>query len=92
MVFCKRLIFLIFACATLLNSCSRRPASLFTEMPAAQTGIGFINENVDRDTLSILDYLYFYNGAGVAIGDINNDGLPDIFFTSNTGGNKLYLN
>jgi hypothetical protein len=89
---CKRLIPFVLACATLSNACSRRPASLFTEMPAAQTGIGFTNKNVDRDTLSILDYLYFYNGAGVAIGDINNDGLPDIFFTSNTGGNKLYLN
>ncbi len=65
---------------------------LFTRLKAAETGIGFVNENVDRDTLSILDYLYFYNGAGVAIGDINNDGLPDIYFTSNEGGNKLYLN
>ncbi len=47
---------------------------------------------MDRDTLSILDYLYFIMEPGVAIGDINNDGLPDIYFTSNTNGNKLYLN
>jgi hypothetical protein len=79
-------------CFVLLENCSQRRPVLFTRLKAAQTGVGFSNENVDRDTLSILDYLYFYNGAGVAIGDINNDGLPDIYFTSNEGGNKLYLN
>ena len=61
-------------------------------MDPAQTGIHFENPNTDTDTLSIIDYLYYYNGGGVAIGDINNDGLPDIYFTSNNNGNKLYLN
>ena len=43
--------------------------------------------------LNILYYLYYYNGAGVATGDINNDGLPDIYFAANSkGNNKLYLN
>ena len=51
---------------------------LFSLLPATQTGIQFENKIVDTDTLNILDYLYYYNGGGVAIGDINNDGLPDI--------------
>src|SRR5579862_4750176 len=66
--------------------------TLFTELSPDKTGIRFSNPNTDYDSLSILDYLYYYNGGGVAIGDINNDGLPDIFFTSNMNGNKLYLN
>ncbi len=68
------------------------PPTLFTSMPAEQTGIRFENDITDTDTLNILDYLYYYNGGGVAIGDINNDGLPDIYFTSNKSSNKLYLN
>src|ERR1051326_1498784 len=56
------------------------------------TGIDFINEVKNKPDFNILTYRNFYNGGGVAIGDINNDGLPDVFFTSNMGGNKLYLN
>ncbi len=57
-----------------------------------QTGVDFINKVQDNDSINILNYRNFYNGGGVAIGDINNDGLPDIFFTANQGSNKLYLN
>ncbi|HET9823732.1 MAG TPA: VCBS repeat-containing protein, partial [Chitinophagaceae bacterium] len=56
------------------------------------TGIQFINAVHDTKDLNILNYRNFYNGGGVAIGDINNDGLADIFFTANQGSNKLYLN
>lgn len=66
--------------------------SLFDNPSADHTGIGFSNDITETDDLNILDYLYFYNGGGVAIGDINNDGLPDIYFSGNQVKNKLYLN
>lgn len=74
-------------------SCKKQQNTLFEIVPSSLTNIHFINHISDNEKPGILDYLYFYNGGGVAIGDINNDGLPDIFFTSNQkGGNKLYLN
>ncbi|MGN6494715.1 MAG: CRTAC1 family protein, partial [Agriterribacter sp.] len=84
--------YLCFALLSLLLSCSKPQPTLFSKLEASATGINFKNVNIDTDSLSIIDYLYYYNGAGVATGDINNDGLPDIYFTSNTNGNKLYLN
>ncbi len=67
-------------------------AKLFTLLKPSATGVHFINRVEDSDRLNIIKYLYFYNGGGVAVGDINNDGLPDIYFTANLGPNKLYLN
>ena len=56
------------------------------------TGINFSNQLAEDENLNILTFEYFYNGAGVGIGDINNDGLSDIFFTANQVSNRLYLN
>ena len=56
------------------------------------SGIAFVNAIQDNDSINILNYRNFYNGGGVAAGDINNDGLADIFFTANQGSNKLYVN
>lgn len=56
------------------------------------TGIEFSNNIQNTSDFNIFTYRNFYNGGGVAIGDINNDGLPDVFFTANMGSNKLYLN
>ncbi len=66
--------------------------TLFSLLPSSVTGINFTNTVEDNDTINIFNYHNFYNGGGVAIGDLNNDGKPDIFFTANQHGNKLYLN
>jgi enediyne biosynthesis protein E4 len=66
--------------------------ALFTKLNAEQTGITFVNEIEDKNEFNVFRYRNFYNGGGVAIGDINNDGLPDLFFTANMKKNRLYLN
>ena len=77
------------------DSPGSNPASggtLFTLLDQQTTGIDFINEVRDEEGFNILTYRNFYNGGGVAIGDINNDSLPDIYFTANQLKNRLYLN
>ncbi len=76
----------------LLIGCTKKPDKLFTILQAKDSEIYFNNTLKDTLGQTILDYLYYYNGGGVAIGDINNDNLPDIYFTSNQQQNKLYLN
>ena len=65
---------------------------LFKLLPASETGIHFNNRVKDTKEFNIFKYRNFYNGGGVAIGDVNHDGRPDIFFTSNQHENQLYLN
>ena len=75
-----------------LLSC-KQEKTLFTRVSSTASGIEFVNQLPEKKLFNILYYLYFYNGGGVAIGDINKDGLPDIYFTANSkGNNKLYLN
>ena len=76
----------------LLIGCSQKEGQLFEKLSSDESNITFNNQLLDSKNISILDYLYYYNGGGVALGDINNDGLVDIYFTSNQGKNKLYLN
>src|SRR5215831_12081100 len=66
--------------------------ALFQLMPSSTTGIRFVNKITDTKDFNIFKYRNFYNGGGVAIGDINNDGKPDIFFTANQEQNRLYIN
>lgn len=64
----------------------------FILLSPKETKVDFVNEVNDRKDFNILNYRNFYNGGGVAIGDINNDSLPDLFFTANMQHNRLYLN
>ncbi|SOE22132.1 Repeat domain-containing protein [Spirosomataceae bacterium TFI 002] len=66
--------------------------ALFQKVSSEESGVDFINQIRETKDFNILDYLYFYNGGGVSAGDINNDGLTDLFFVSNQGKNTLYLN
>ena len=65
---------------------------LFTQLPSSYTGIRFENRLEDTHELNVFTYRNFYNGGGVAVGDLNGDGLPEVMLTSNQHGNKLYLN
>lgn len=77
----------------LLASChDRAPETLFKRVPSAVSGIRFANTITENDTIHILAIEYLYNGGGVAVGDFNNDGLSDVFFTGNQVSNRLYLN
>ncbi len=80
-------IIIVFSC----NS-KTKTDTLFQLQDSSVTGIHFTNTVENSKDFNIFSYRNFYNGGGVAIGDINNDGLADVFFTANMGSNKLYLN
>lgn len=83
---------LLLMSVALFPACSTQPDTRFKELPANRTGIDFVNRVTNTPEFNIQNYLYFYDGGGVAAGDIDNDGLPDLFFVSNIGEHKLYRN
>ncbi len=79
--------------ALLIVACQHEQRTLFTLLPASKTGVTFNNLLKEDDPeFSILNYPYFYNGGGVAIGDLNNDGLQDLIFTGNMVKNGVFIN
>ena len=96
----KRVFFSIalFGILLLFGSCERpnEPAivvdRLFTSLPASYTGINFVNQLAYDEEFNVYTYRNFYNGGGVGLGDINKDGLTDVFFCGNLVSNQLYLN
>jgi enediyne biosynthesis protein E4 len=82
---------LLFFIVTGLVSCSHKK-TLFQSLPSSQTGIDFINKVEENDKYNVLDYMNIYTGAGVAAGDVNNDGLVDLYFSGNENSGRLYIN
>lgn len=74
------------------NEITKDKNTLFINRLSTETGLNFENKVVDNRNVNIFSYRNFYNGAGMGIGDINNDGLPDVYMISNMGPNKLFLN
>ncbi|MFM1912534.1 MAG: hypothetical protein RIR51_372 [Bacteroidota bacterium] len=87
----KKSLYILFS-FILISSCSEKKDTLFLEISSKDSGIDFVNRSLEKKEFNIFNYRNFYNGGGVAIGDVNNDGLADIFLTSNFEENKLYLN
>lgn len=78
---------------TFLIGCTEKtPTTLFSKVNALESGLDFNNQLTENDSINILDNEFVYNGAGVALGDINGDGLDDIFLAGNQVANKLFLN
>jgi hypothetical protein len=81
----------LFFWCLLYISCNKTQ-TLFQEISSSHSGINFNNKIVENDSINPLDLENMYNGGGVGVGDFNNDGLQDLFFTGNLVSNKLYLN
>ena len=67
-------------------------SKLFERVPSSESNVSFVNRIVENDQVNYYKYEYMYNGGGVGIGDLNNDGLQDIIFTANMGPNRVYMN
>ena len=91
----KSLVFIIvslFLLSSISSVAQEKKSTLFSLMDEKETGVFFLNNIKEDDSLNVMRYEYLYNGAGVGVGDFNNDGLNDIFFSGNTSNNKLFIN
>ncbi|AWG23238.1 hypothetical protein FFWV33_17745 [Flavobacterium faecale] len=88
----RKIIILIIGSISLWNCSTNEDQKIFKVVEHSDSGIDFSNNLTENDSLNYFTYSYIYMGGGVATGDINNDGLIDVFFTGNQVSNKLYLN
>ena len=92
LVFCCAILLFLWSCTKKTEVRSSESDTLFTKIEPSQSNITFKNKYKEDLYFNFINYPYIYNGGGVAIGDVNNDGLEDVYFTSNQGSNNLYLN
>src|SRR5215213_7691451 len=82
---------LLIICLPFFIACNKKQ-TLFNQISSSHSGISFSNKIIENDSMSPADVVNIYNGGGTGIGDFNNDGLQDIFFSGNMVACKLYLN
>ncbi|MEM9674287.1 MAG: VCBS repeat-containing protein [Bacteroidota bacterium] len=87
----KNVLLSLYLLCLLTNACQQNTA-VFEQLSPKETGIGFNNELVEDSIYNVYSYMNIYTGAGVAAGDVNNDGLPDLYFSGNQVSSRLYLN
>jgi hypothetical protein len=85
-------VLIILNCLLFLSGCKPEPTKLFEKLSGDETGVDFVNSLKATEELNAFSFTNFYNGGGVGIGDFNNDGLDDVFFTGNQVSSELYLN
>ncbi|MFT4856911.1 MAG: hypothetical protein ACI9ZX_000550 [Algoriphagus sp.] len=92
----NRIIYFVLGISISFTSCQKsetsKPNTLFQKIDSSQSGLTFRNDLLFDEKFNIFTYRNYYNGGGVALGDVNNDGLLDIYLSSNMGENKLYIN
>jgi enediyne biosynthesis protein E4 len=88
----KYALFNIVVSVLILAGCQKKNDAVFRLVPSKESGVHFRNTLTETVDFNIFNYMYFYNGGGVAVGDVNGDSLPDVYFSSNQEANKLYLN
>lgn len=83
---------LLYTCIGAAACRQQQPEKLFQRLEAAETGINFVNTVTETREHNVFTYQYYYNGNGVTVGDVNNDGLTDVFITGNQTPSKLFIN